>query len=736
MAEFLRTQLDYIFFFYGLAFILLGAICFAIKNRGQEEPPWTLLGSFGIAHGVNEWLYLLALGIGDAPAFAWARLVFVAASYVMLVEFVRLGAIRFGRKPPGRWIYGPLILLVALGGLTGGPGAANAVARYALGLPGGLGAGLVFALLSRGLSGSERRWAISIGAGLALYGIATGAIVPAAPFWPAAVLNHDGFFRTTGMPIQLLRGLLACWVAFSLWAFRRQKILLGIASSVYAREFTNRFSWIFVSVLVAILGFGWGLTEYLGRAAHQEIQHDVSNDLRSLTGQLQTEATVADNVVKSMAESPWLRPVLTGGGEHAREEANTVVDLSRDAAGGDGIAYLLDRSGTIVASSNRPETGSRVGENYRFRPYFRQAIAGEAAYYFARGMTARERGYYASHPVRDEAGRIIGVAVIKKLLDPVETSLKGVEHFFFIDPHGVVFLTSDPKMLFRTLWPLSAETRLTLSRSHQFGDLQYVPLLEREIADGTWVVFEGERHYAGRRYSGHGGWSFVELKTPRAVTASRLFGITITLLFAILTVIYSVETERLVHDKIALEQRLELEEQTRKMDLQATTDPLTGIFNRLKFNQELAAEMARSARYRTPLSLVMYDIDHFKAVNDTYGHQRGDRVLVVLTRIAAGTIRQTDLLARWGGEEFMILAPNCDGQEAVQLAEKLRQLIGESVFDEVGTVTCSFGVAQFRDGDTAETFTSRADEALYAAKRAGRNCVRALGREQGTETRQ
>ena len=80
MAEFFRTQLDYIFFFYGLAFILLGAVCFAIVRSGPREPPWAVLGSFGIVHGVNEWLDLLALSVGDAPAFALARLAFISAS--------------------------------------------------------------------------------------------------------------------------------------------------------------------------------------------------------------------------------------------------------------------------------------------------------------------------------------------------------------------------------------------------------------------------------------------------------------------------------------------------------------------------------------------------------------------------------------------------------------------------------------------------------------------------------
>jgi diguanylate cyclase (GGDEF)-like protein len=721
MAEFLKTQLDYIFFFYGLAFILLGAICFALSKSARRELPWAVLGLFGVVHGANEWLDLLALSTGDAPAFAWARLVIMTGSFALLVEFARLGAVRLGRKVPGRWIYWAVALLVALGGLTDGLGAANAVARYTLGLAGGIGAGLVFALLSRELPGNERRWAISAAAGLALYGVAAGAIVPAAQLWPASALNHDGFFHFTGIPIQLVRGLLACGVSFAVWGFGRQ-MLPDVVSPVYAREFRNRLIWNSVTI-VAILGFGWGLTEYLGRTSEQDMQHDVSNDLSLLASRLSSQTTAADDVARSMAESPWLLPVLAGGGKAAYEEANQVADLYKGAAGGEATAYLMDSSGTVLASSNRWESDSLVGKNYRFRPYFQQAIAGDATYYYALGVTTGERGYYASHPVRDETGRIVGVAVIKKPLDSMETELRRFEHAFLIDPHGVVFLASHPQMLFRTLWPLSAETRATLTRSRQFGDLRYAPLLDREIVDRAWVVFEGERHYAGRRYTGQGGWSLVGLKTPSAITAGRLLGIIITLLFAIMTVIYFVGMERLVHDKIALAKRLELEEQARKLGLQATTDVLTGVFNRLKFNQELAVEIARSARYKTPLALVMYDIDHFKAVNDTHGHQVGDRVLVDMTRLVTAKIRETDVLARWGGEEFMVLAANCNGQAASQLAEKLRAAIKEFVFDKVGTVTCSFGVAQFQDGDSAETITARADTALYRAKTGGRNRV-------------
>ncbi len=176
-------------------------------------------------------------------------------------------------------------------------------------------------------------------------------------------------------------------------------------------------------------------------------------------------------------------------------------------------------------------------------------------------------------------------------------------------------------------------------------------------------------------------------------------------------------------DQVQFEKRLHLQELARDLNLQANTDRLTGSHNRLKFDQALADEMSRSLRYKTPLSLVLFDIDHFKRVNDAYGHQVGDKVLIKLSHFLAGRLRNADLLARWGGEEFVILVPESTGQMAYLLAENLRNATAQVVFDEVGDITCSFGVAQYTNSDTAETFVARADEALYRAKINGRNRV-------------
>ncbi len=159
------------------------------------------------------------------------------------------------------------------------------------------------------------------------------------------------------------------------------------------------------------------------------------------------------------------------------------------------------------------------------------------------------------------------------------------------------------------------------------------------------------------------------------------------------------------------------------LESQATTDFLTGITNRRKFIELLEAYIREAKRYTKPLALIFFDIDHFKAVNDTFGHETGDRVLRELAFLVNAAIRETDIFARFGGEEFIILVHNNDVETGRELAEKIRHIIEHHDFPVVHSVTCSFGVAQFYPDDIAEILISRADEAMYAAKQSGRNRV-------------
>jgi diguanylate cyclase (GGDEF)-like protein len=167
----------------------------------------------------------------------------------------------------------------------------------------------------------------------------------------------------------------------------------------------------------------------------------------------------------------------------------------------------------------------------------------------------------------------------------------------------------------------------------------------------------------------------------------------------------------------------ELKRVNEQLFRQATTDVLTGVYNRLKFNEVLGAEIKRVMRHFSPLSLIMLDIDHFKGINDTFGHSTGDRVLQQMAQLLKDNLRKYESLARWGGEEFMILVPDDDLEQASQLAERLRGIIEQSTFSAASPVTGSFGVTQLREDDTIDSFINRADDALYRAKKRGRNRV-------------
>jgi diguanylate cyclase (GGDEF)-like protein len=161
----------------------------------------------------------------------------------------------------------------------------------------------------------------------------------------------------------------------------------------------------------------------------------------------------------------------------------------------------------------------------------------------------------------------------------------------------------------------------------------------------------------------------------------------------------------------------------KELERLSITDRLTGLFNRMKLDATLASESLRAQRTGQPFSLIMIDVDHFKQVNDTHGHQAGDRVLVEFAQLLQSGTRKIDIVGRWGGEEFLVICPHTDSTGACQLAENLRQKIQAFSFTLVEHKTASFGVASFQPGDQSKNIVARADAALYVAKEGGRNRV-------------
>jgi len=169
----------------------------------------------------------------------------------------------------------------------------------------------------------------------------------------------------------------------------------------------------------------------------------------------------------------------------------------------------------------------------------------------------------------------------------------------------------------------------------------------------------------------------------------------------------------------------QLEEHVRKSEYYAMTDFLTSLSNRYSFEQKLSNEIARSHRFQQPLSLMVLDLDNFKSINDKYGHPKGDEVLVAVGDVLAQNIRQIDIAARWGGDEFAMLLPNTPLQQAVEVAEKLRLAIKSKLEQLQLTSSASFGVVELLQGESQTDFVRRADMALYQSKNDGRNKVSA-----------
>ena len=158
-------------------------------------------------------------------------------------------------------------------------------------------------------------------------------------------------------------------------------------------------------------------------------------------------------------------------------------------------------------------------------------------------------------------------------------------------------------------------------------------------------------------------------------------------------------------------------------ELLAARDQLTGLWNRRTFDQQLESAIARATRHRDTFSLLLLDIDHFKNVNDYYGHVTGDDVLTRFGEVLHERLRQNDVAARWGGEEFVVLADGANLENTRMLAEQMREAIAATSFSPVPRVTVSIGVAEYRPGESGDDLLKRADKALYGAKRNGRNRV-------------
>lgn len=181
-----------------------------------------------------------------------------------------------------------------------------------------------------------------------------------------------------------------------------------------------------------------------------------------------------------------------------------------------------------------------------------------------------------------------------------------------------------------------------------------------------------------------------------------------------------------------LEAQSIIDEQLKLLERRAKIDGLTQCYNKYMFNEILSVEIKKAKRYGHTFSLILFDIDNFKIVNDTYGHLEGDHVLKELAAICAKGIRESDIMARWGGEEFCVLLPGAGIRRAATLGDRLREIIEAHDFGTSGHQHCSFGISQYNAGTDANLLVENADKALYHAKENGKNQVAVFDQNQTT----
>jgi diguanylate cyclase (GGDEF)-like protein len=215
---------------------------------------------------------------------------------------------------------------------------------------------------------------------------------------------------------------------------------------------------------------------------------------------------------------------------------------------------------------------------------------------------------------------------------------------------------------------------------------------------------------------------------PAAVTFAWLGGRTY-LMLALMAIVYAaslVGAGRRYGRSLesANELAARLHAANRALEQRASHDPLTGLWNRQRFESALDAEIDRISRYASMCSLIMLDIDRFKPINDSYGHATGDEVLARIGELLAAEIRRPDAVARWGGEEFMVLLPQTAADAAMDVAERLRRRVAETDVEGPGRITISLGVTSSSAPEERSELLKRLDDALYLAKQSGRNCVR------------
>lgn len=323
---------------------------------------------------------------------------------------------------------------------------------------------------------------------------------------------------------------------------------------------------------------------------------------------------------------------------------------------------------------------------------------------------------YASHEWLKSNHPELDLHLMDTTVEGLERVATG-EYFAFVDNlASVSFLIKQ-----QGLSNLKISGQLPIAFDLAMGVRSDWPLLKSILQKGLDSITDQERDAIYQRW--------VRLEMDTRIDFSKVAPYFYALLLILALVILDAWRSRRMHRRLHLAnlklQRAEeqLTRQNRQLERLSITDKLTGIYNRMKLEAELDEQLAHAERYQRPLTIVLFDLDNFKRVNDNHGHHAGDNVLRVFAELVRESVRKTDVFGRWGGEEFLLICPESDLTVSTELAERIRERIALHEFEAGFSQTVSAGVAQYHSGQSMAEWVALCDKRLYQAKEDGRNRV-------------
>ncbi|MEX2644438.1 MAG: sensor domain-containing diguanylate cyclase [Acetobacterales bacterium] len=468
-----------------------------------------------------------------------------------------------------------------------------------------------------------------------------------------------------------------------------------------------------IAVVVLLLAASFAAVNYIQyTVSHAALKQAMVERELPLTGdtiysEIQTDLVRPIFVSSQMAHDTFLRDWALQG-ESPPDAVRRFLDEIRDAYGFFTAFLVSEQTRRYYHFSGVSKTVSP--DDPRDAWYFRvRDMAAEYEINVDPNQQQDDRvTIFFNYKVRDYDGRLIGVTGVGMALDTVAGIIDRYRGdfdrtVFFVDRAGRVTLHPDRQIAYqRTLAELPGISQVA-GRIVQAGRGAF----EYSGDSGTVLVTT--------RYIPELDWILIVEQDESAATAAAHEGLVTTVVIGLLAILLS---------GLAIGWTINLFQ--RRLEDMATTDPLTGLHNRQLFDISLNQAVERARRTNAPLSLMLIDLDHFKAVNDRFGHLKGDLVLRHVAGLLRGSVRKADVLARWGGEEFAVLMENCNEANARRAAEVLRRKIDDDrgITSDSGLhTTGSFGVATLAPGEDVRALMARADKALYRAKDLGRNRV-------------